>query len=394
MRRTLFVVLAASLALVASAKWMRPMSVPLKRLLENAEAKAKKDPKSADAHYLVGRLRSLAYASDAKMVEVYDPDKDLRFPPYSGVAVPYSRPQDALGPTARAHLISSIGHYAKAVEYAPNDPLYRLGYGWMLEQGSRWTSALPKQATGWPAKLTPAAWIQAAGAEYRRAYELSKEADAKKEHRMAGADSTISLEAIDNLRRLSGAGKIRLDSAFAGEMRKHEALMAKKPMLVTPIVFPLSSATSYRAIDNPRARVRFDLDGSGLGRRWTWIRPNAAFLVWNPLGDGKIESGRELFGSTTFWMFFRHGYDALSALDDDRDGELRGLELRFLSAWRDRNANGVSDPGEVRPLAAYGIVAIRTAPDGRSGSVWYRNAGVVRADGSVLPTYDWIAQRR
>ena len=84
----------------------------------------------------------------------------------------------------------------------------------------------------------------------------------------------------------------------------------------------------------------------------------------------------------------------MNNLDDDRNGELRGQELRFLRAWRDANANGVSDPGEVRPLGAYGIVAIRTRAEGRAGRVWFRRAGIVRRDGSTLPTYDWVAQRR
>ncbi len=389
MRRAAYLLVLA-LAATAVAKWARPVSAPIARLLDNAEAAAKKDPKSASAHYLVGRLRSLAYASDAKMVEVYDPDQNPQFPAYAGVQVPYSRPQDALTPSARAHLIASIGHYAKAVEFDPKNGLYWLGYGWMVEQGSRWTSALPKEATGFP----KGSWIDAAASAYKQAYAASKEKDAASEHRMAYADGQISVEAIDNLRRLSGSGKIKLDSAFAAEMRKHEALMAKKPMMITPIVFPLRSGTPLAGIDNPKARVKFDLDGSGTARRWSWITPNAAFLVWHPLNDGKVDSGREMFGNATFWMFFRDGYEALASLDDDRDGVLRGRELRFIAAWRDANANGISEPGEVRPLDRYGIVGIRCAPEGKKGAVWFNPNGLLLARGGSLPTYDWVARGR
>lgn len=393
MRRAVYLLILA-LAATAVAKWARPVSAPIERLLANAEAKVKDDPKSASTHYLVGRLRSLAYASDSKMVDVYDPDKDPQFPAYSGVQVPYARPQDALTPTAKAHFISSVGHYAKACEFDPAKGLYWLGYGWMLEQGARWSSALPKQATGWPKVTTSKGWIEAAAGAYRKAYEATKAADAASEHRFGAADSQVSLEAIDNLRRLSGAGKIVLDSAFAAEIRRHEALMSKKPLMITPIVFPIRTGTPLAAIDNPKARVKFDLDGSGTPRRWSWINPNAAFLVWHPLNDGKVDSGREMFGNATFWMFFRDGYEALASLDDDRDGVLRGRELRFIAAWRDANANGVSEPGEVRPLDRYGIVGIRCVPEGKKGAVWFNPKGLIIASGGALPTYDWVARRR
>jgi hypothetical protein len=48
----------------------------------------------------------------------------------------------------------------------------------------------------------------------------------------------------------------------------------------------------------------------------------------------------------------------LAALDDDHDGILTGKELAGLALWRDANGNGVADPGEVKPLSAYGIVAL------------------------------------
>lgn len=394
MRRVLLVCLGVTLTALAIGKWARPISAPLARLLSNAEAAVKANPKSATAHYLDGRLRSLAYASDAKMVDVYDPDKDLKFPPYGSVLVPYARPSGPLTGSAKAHLISSVGHYARACELDPKSGLYQLGYGWMLEQASRWVMVLPKSATGWPSETSAGGWIKAAAGAYRKAYDLTKDEDAKLTHRFGGADSIVSLEALDNLRRLSAAKKITLDPAFKNEMLAHEKLIAKKPMMVSPIVFPLAASTPLSSIDNPKAKVKFDLDGAGAGRKWTWITPRAAFLVWNPLGDGKVESGREMFGNATFWMFFRNGYDALAALDDNQDGELKGPEMRFIAVWRDANSNAASDPGEVRPLASYGVKAIRTRPDGKLGSIWFKRAGLVRTDGSVLPTYDWMAKRR
>lgn len=57
-------------------------------------------------------------------------------------------------------------------------------------------------------------------------------------------------------------------------------------------------------------------------------------------------------------MFWRDGFQALSALDDNHDGWLSGAELTGLAVWIDRNQNGRSDPGEVISLADAGILRI------------------------------------
>ncbi|WP_273794067.1 hypothetical protein, partial [Brucella intermedia] len=54
------------------------------------------------------------------------------------------------------------------------------------------------------------------------------------------------------------------------------------------------------------------------------------------------------------------GYAPLAALDDNHDGTLTGKELDGLALWHDANGNGVADPGEVKPLSAYGIIAVST----------------------------------
>jgi hypothetical protein len=89
-------------------------------------------------------------------------------------------------------------------------------------------------------------------------------------------------------------------------------------------------------------------------------------------------------------MFFEDGYHALDALDDNRDGELSGNELKGLSLWFDRNSNGVSDPGEVVPIEKTGIAAISVRATSRSGDSPCNMAGLRMQDGRVLPTYDWV----
>jgi hypothetical protein len=104
--------------------------------------------------------------------------------------------------------------------------------------------------------------------------------------------------------------------------------------MITPIVITLRDGLT--ALDMV-ARVVFDLDGT-VPKRWTWITPKAAWLVYDHFGTGRITSGLQLFGNVTFWAFWQNGYHALGALDDDGDGEVRGAEQRGLALWHDRNS--------------------------------------------------------
>ena len=87
-------------------------------------------------------------------------------------------------------------------------------------------------------------------------------------------------------------------------------------------------------------------------------------------------------------MLWRNGYQALDALDDSRDGWLAGEELRGISLWRDTNGNAISDTGEVHPLNHIGITGIATHPE--SPDALQNREGVVRSDGSITASHDWI----
>jgi len=171
------------------------------------------------------------------------------------------------------------------------------------------------------------------------------------------------------------------------------APLGKLPHLVTPIAVPLADGLTASDLEALDARVTFDVDGSGLDREWSWITPKAAWLVSDPKLDGKINSGRQLFGNVTFWMFWNNGYAPLAALDDDRNGILTGKELAGLALWRDANSNGVADPGEVKPVSAYGIVAISSkwqTLDKNPDKVAFSPNGVVFQDGTTRPSFDLV----
>ena len=136
----------------------------------------------------------------------------------------------------------------------------------------------------------------------------------------------------------------------------------------------------------------FDLDGDGIDELWPWLTPDAGWLVWDPENRGEITSGRQLFGSASAWLFFSDGYRVLDALDDDRDGELRGRELAGIRVWFDRDTDGVSDHGEVVSVEDLGIVALATQSTLTLGRSPANLCGAELADGRVLPTYDWVLE--
>jgi hypothetical protein len=116
-----------------------------------------------------------------------------------------------------------------------------------------------------------------------------------------------------------------------------------------------------------------------------------------PTQTGKIDSGLQLFGSVTFWLFWDHGYQPLAMLDDNGDGPLTGAELTGLAIWNDVNSNGISEAGEVRQLADYGIVSLSCRAEAHtetSDCPFFSPLGVRFRDGTTRPTFDLVLRAR
>jgi hypothetical protein len=158
----------------------------------------------------------------------------------------------------------------------------------------------------------------------------------------------------------------------------------------TPIVFSMAPTAHLEEMLARDVAVDFDLRGYGVRERWSWIAPELGLLVWDPHGEGRIESARQLFGGYTFEMFYRDGYEALAALDDDGDGQLTGRELAGIRVWFDRNSDGISEPGEVVSLEDLGIESIATTAPALDGVHPMHPAGLTLRDGRTLPTWDWL----
>ncbi len=240
-------------------------------------------------------------------------------------------------------------------------------------------------------------WFEHTRDAYFLAFALAMATEAKADTRPMGSGGLrISVEAGSGFLRVcqtrpdrAGDGaRVAIVSAAVKELSKQQEGGG-----ITPIIFSLDGPHSLDDLLLPDARVSFRLDGTDRPQRWSWVKPDTGILVWDPKGLGFITSGRQLFGSVTWWLMFRDGYEALEALDDNRDGQLTGSELAGLAVWCDRNSDGASDAEEVAPVGSVGIVAISTHTTGRVGSSPLNREGLWLTDGRVLPTYDWVAKR-
>jgi hypothetical protein len=361
----------------ALANWLQMSPVPIDRLMSITESAIRQNANDAEAHCVLGRLHSLAFAMrteaqavlrDGKISQLIDPTPTSELPKRES--------SSKLKPADIDHANKSVANYQRAVGLAPDVALYHFSLGWMQQQCSRYADQLGSHKSD--------EWIDLALAEYRAAYRLALPDDRKERARLRPYLTEQAGSAIvEILKRRSGNEKeIDEITAMISELRGHT-------QAITPVIFSLNPRAKLADLVSS-ARVKFDLDGFDAGREWSWVRPETLILVWDPERTGRITSGRQLFGGVTWWMFWRNGYEPLAMLDDNRDGILEGAELRGIAVWRDANSNGVADPGEVIPVEEFGIVEIAVRP--REVDRTLECAGGIKLkDGTSLPTFDWVS---
>jgi tetratricopeptide (TPR) repeat protein len=341
--------------------------VPVARLIENLQQIAKDNPTSVEAQLNLGRAHGMAYAQKSDPLTVPKAYHGME-PPAVSFGHVTTTADATLGAAAQAHLEAALKAYRQASELDKDNLVIHLGLAWLTEQAGRKDDAVKQYRT-----IAAEAW------------------EKEKDLTMLGlGGQTLTGEVASYLVPLLDAEK---DKREIETLKDHVATLGKLPYPVTPIAVPLADGLTAADLEAPDARVTFDVDGSGLGREWSWITPKAAWLVSDLRRDGKINSGRQLFGNVTFWMFWNNGYAPLAALDDNRDGILTGNELADLALWRDANGNGVAEPAEVKPLSAYGIVALsykwQTLND-QPDQIAFSPNGVVFQDGKTRPTFDLV----
>jgi hypothetical protein len=146
----------------------------------------------------------------------------------------------------------------------------------------------------------------------------------------------------------------------------------------TPLALDWSRAGAFHAIADT---VTFDVRGDGRARAHAWLAPSAAWLALDLDGNGRIDSGAELFGSATRLANgakARDGFAALAQYDDDHDGRIDARDAVFarLLLWRDADGDGRAQPAELVPLASTDVVALELAASPAA-------LAVTRPDGSA-----------
>jgi hypothetical protein len=296
--------------------------------------------------------------------------------------------------THRMRALGTSGGPAEAAEHETRDPAW-------LERSVPFLvreRAAPNE--GRAARLLERWWLDRAIEAYWRAYSLARDADRALEEQpmeylLPALQELVSYEAGTALRTLLAERPDARNGKRGSDVEATLGLLEALPesSIITPVLLTLDGCPTLEDLDTfveRDADVPFDLNGDGRVERWPWLRPGTGWLVWDPERSGRITSGRQLFGSASGWFFFPDGYRVLDALDDDRDGRLRGAELDGIAVWFDRDSDGVSDPGEVTPVQWLGIAALATEATTKVDASPANPCGVELTDGRVLPTWDWV----
>lgn len=139
----------------------------------------------------------------------------------------------------------------------------------------------------------------------------------------------------------------------------------------------------------------FDVDGDGFLEQSAWVSPDDAMLVIDlranggrGSGDGAIDQAREL--SFASWTAAKDtDLAALASLEKtaawgNGNGKLTAADAAWseLRVWRDSDADGVVDAGELKNLGSHGISEISLGYDG--GASFADISDDVRLYGSVV----------
>lgn len=126
-------------------------------------------------------------------------------------------------------------------------------------------------------------------------------------------------------------------------------------------------------------RTYFDHAGDGFAESTGWFGADDGLLVRDLDGNGRIDSGRELFGSETRLANgskAANGFAALKELDSNKDGVINAQDAAFseLRIWKDADGNGYTEAGELLTLEEAGV---------RSINVAYSNSNFVDGQGNA-----------
>ncbi len=356
------------------------VNVPISRILNNLQSRVSAAGNATDKarlEFQIGRLHSMAYARRTELAptakrdsstegsEPLQPWYGYTFSDYKQFYVEPGQKPEKIS-LAKKHLTEAIKHLRAACTLDPKLDAAKLGLAWCLQQAGENKKALLL---------------------YREIFKTAYEKERSNSDGFRG--TSITAETAGYMEQILDPKADAVELADLTAKKKEVGSGFRK---VTPIVVPLRAdvATEDLMISH---RVVFDLDGNGPRAYGAWPTGSAGWLVFDGDDSGRIESGLKLFGCSTFWIFWKDGYEALSALDADNDGILRGAEADGLKIWRDSNLNGISEPGEVKTLEECGIEALSCRSTQAPNGMLYSSAGVIFKSGRTASTFDWMVDQ-
>lgn len=412
--------------------------------MKNAEAYAESHPSDAAAQYTLARIHYLAFALRIGAVPCFPPNEDGQRTPAPdhlvGLPVEMARrnraiekAREELGlkgekgelPSEPAqiqkywqtvtritdeltkenwtppelakeellkHADRATQMFQRAMQLDAKNGLYPLGYGSLMLQVADWLETAKVDPLPESLKIDHRA---VARSSFLKAWNLSFPEDSKtKSLPPSGLPGMVSHEAGRGFVQVCEADPDKLpaeEKAALPKVRVGLEKLEKIPQnMITPLALALTPFARLNELLQLGSAVEFDLAGFGKAERWEWVKPELGLLVWDPLDQREIWSGRQLFGHYTFRIFRDNGYDALAALDDNADGKLSGTELGGIAVWFDRNGDGVSTKDEVTPVYELGIQSLECRATGHDEEHLVNPRGVRFFDGRELPTWDWM----
>ncbi len=149
-----------------------------------------------------------------------------------------------------------------------------------------------------------------------------------------------------------GYDQVSIHYVAALEAGVESALTQCARTLVSPIALDLENRGRIQRV---AGSFEVDLNNDGIKEALgQWFAPSAGILVTSD-AKGQI-SGHQLFGNVP--GVYTDGFDELSRLDANDDGELTHGELTNLAIWTDLNSDTIVDEGELSELGDHSIVSL------------------------------------
>ena len=151
------------------------------------------------------------------------------------------------------------------------------------------------------------------------------------------------------------------------------------------------------------AGAYFDHVADGFAEQTGWVCGGDGLLVRDIDGDGRIDSGRELFGNETLLADgvtkAANGFAALAVLDSNTDGKVDANDAAWqeLKVWIDADGDGYSQTDELFTLEQVGVASVNTGfttstTVDANGNAHKQIGTFTRADGTTAAAEDvWFA---